>query len=142
MLLLTNGLLRVLLPQAVRLQELKFQMAVRDQIISEQRDVISNLWRILQATGLSKDQITDLARHEGILMQVGARSICFHVVIGRWSDVIAAGLAETCSACLLHGLDHLLLCHLASISCIILANHQASDDNSTTPHLDFTCRAS
>ena len=45
-------------------------MAIRDQIISEQRDVISNLWRILQATGISKQQIMDLARQEGILMQV------------------------------------------------------------------------
>ncbi|KAF8073085.1 KIN8B [Scenedesmus sp. PABB004] len=41
---------------AVRLQELKFQMAVRDQIITEQRDVIGNLWAVLGASGLSRQQ--------------------------------------------------------------------------------------
>jgi kinesin family protein 18/19 len=58
--------------QAVRLQELKFQMAVRDQIISEQRDVISNLWAILGASGLTRRQVMDIARTQGIVMQVGA----------------------------------------------------------------------
>ncbi|KIY99366.1 hypothetical protein MNEG_8594 [Monoraphidium neglectum] len=43
--------------QAVRLQELKFQMAVRDQIISEQREVISNVWRILGASGLTREEL-------------------------------------------------------------------------------------
>ncbi|KAF6258961.1 hypothetical protein COO60DRAFT_1058731 [Scenedesmus sp. NREL 46B-D3] len=55
--------------QAVRLQELKFQMAVRDQIISEQRDVISNLWAILGASGLTRRQVQDIARTQGIVMQ-------------------------------------------------------------------------
>jgi kinesin family protein 18/19 len=56
--------------QAVRLQELKFQMAVRDQIISEQRDVISNLWAILGASGLTRRQVMGIARAQGIVMQV------------------------------------------------------------------------
>lgn len=56
--------------QAVRLQELKFQMAVRDQIISEQRDVISNLWAILGASGLTRRQVLDIARAQGIVLQV------------------------------------------------------------------------
>lgn len=59
-----------LLRQAVRLQELKFQMAVRDQIINEQRDVISNLWQILGASGLSRQQVVDIARAQGIVLQV------------------------------------------------------------------------
>lgn len=54
--------------QAVRLQEIKFQMAVRDQIISEQRDVISNLWKIIEKSGVSKDRVMDIARDEGIIM--------------------------------------------------------------------------
>lgn len=55
--------------QAVRLQELKFQCAVRDQIITEQRDVIGNVWRILGASGLSREEVLAVARREGILMQ-------------------------------------------------------------------------
>lgn len=42
-------------------------MAVRDQIITEQRDVISNLWKILEATGLSREQVMDLAKRVGTL---------------------------------------------------------------------------
>jgi len=55
--------------QAVRLQELQFQMAVRDQVISEQRDVISNLWRVIEGVGLDKDQIQAVALEQGILME-------------------------------------------------------------------------
>jgi len=40
--------------QAIRLQELKFQMAVRDQIIFEQRAVISNLWKIINRSGMGQ----------------------------------------------------------------------------------------
>ncbi|GAX81643.1 hypothetical protein CEUSTIGMA_g9071.t1 [Chlamydomonas eustigma] len=54
--------------QAVRLQELKFQMAVRDQIIGEQREVIANLWRILDKSGIGRDRVLDIAKQEGIIM--------------------------------------------------------------------------
>ncbi|KAL6746359.1 P-loop containing nucleoside triphosphate hydrolase protein [Haematococcus lacustris] len=54
--------------QAVRLEELKFQMAVRDQVIGEQREVISNLWRIIDKSGLGKQRVIDIARSEGIIM--------------------------------------------------------------------------
>ncbi|GBF91733.1 kinesin [Raphidocelis subcapitata] len=53
--------------QAVRLQELKFQVAVRDQVIREQRDVIANVWRILTASGLTREAVLDIAHAEGIL---------------------------------------------------------------------------
>ncbi len=54
--------------QAVRVQELKFQMAVRDQIISEQREVISNLWRIIDKSGMGKHRVLEIAKQEGIIM--------------------------------------------------------------------------
>jgi hypothetical protein len=40
--------------QAIKLQELKFQMAVRDQIIFEQRAVITNLWKIINRSGIGQ----------------------------------------------------------------------------------------
>jgi hypothetical protein len=43
-------------PQALHLQELKFQMAVRDQIIGEQRQVIGNLWTIIDKSGMPREQ--------------------------------------------------------------------------------------
>ena len=54
--------------QAVQLQELKFQMAVRDQIIGEQRQVIANLWKILDKSGMGRDKVLDIAKQEGIIM--------------------------------------------------------------------------
>lgn len=55
--------------QAVRLQELQFQMAVRDQVINEQRDVISNLWRLIEGAGLNQQQIQAIALQQGILVE-------------------------------------------------------------------------
>lgn len=52
-------------PQAVRVQELRFQMAVRDQIISEQREVISNLWRIIDKSGLGRARVLEIAKQVG-----------------------------------------------------------------------------
>ncbi|GFR44052.1 hypothetical protein Agub_g5212, partial [Astrephomene gubernaculifera] len=54
--------------QSLHLQELKFQMAVRDQIISEQRQVIGNLWRIIEKSGLPREKVMAVAKAEGILM--------------------------------------------------------------------------
>ena len=51
-------------------------MAVRDQIISEQRDVISNLWQILGASGLTRQEVVDIARAEGIVLQVSRVRHC------------------------------------------------------------------
>ncbi|KAG2427248.1 hypothetical protein HXX76_012444 [Chlamydomonas incerta] len=54
--------------QALHLQELKFQMAVRDQIIGEQRQVIGNLWKIVDKSGLPRERVMDIAKAEGIIM--------------------------------------------------------------------------
>ena len=40
-------------------------MAVRDQIISEQREVISNLWKIVDKSGLGRAKVLDIARQVG-----------------------------------------------------------------------------
>ncbi|KAG2429201.1 hypothetical protein HYH02_014133 [Chlamydomonas schloesseri] len=54
--------------QALHLQELKFQMAVRDQIIGEQRQVIGNLWKIVDKSGLPRERVMEIAKAEGIIM--------------------------------------------------------------------------
>ncbi|KAG1677565.1 hypothetical protein FOA52_014463 [Chlamydomonas sp. UWO 241] len=48
--------------QAVRLQEVKFQMAVRDQVIGEQREVIANLWKILDKSGMGRERVLEIAK--------------------------------------------------------------------------------
>jgi len=37
-------------------------MAVRDQIIGEQRQVIANLWRILDKSGIGRERVLDIAK--------------------------------------------------------------------------------
>eukprot|EP00798_Chlamydomonas_sp_ICE-L_P001105 gene1105-3942_t len=54
--------------RAVRLQELNFQMAVRDQIISEQREVIGNLWKIIDRSRMGRSKVLEIAKQEGIIM--------------------------------------------------------------------------
>jgi hypothetical protein len=80
----------------VRLQELKFQMAVRDQIISEQRDVISNLWAILGASGLTRRQVMDIARAQGIVMQVSqcSRFPCRTFILAHYGGSVVVHLLE------------------------------------------------
>lgn len=50
-------------------QELQFQMAVRDQIISEQRTALSNLWTTVEAAGLGRDAVLEIAQEKGIFME-------------------------------------------------------------------------
>lgn len=41
-------------------------MAIRDQIISEQRNVIKNLWNVVEYSGVDKDIILETAQNEGM----------------------------------------------------------------------------
>ena len=41
-------------------------MAVRDQIISEQREVIANLWRILDKSGMGRTRVLEIAKQVGL----------------------------------------------------------------------------
>lgn len=42
-------------------------MAIRDQIITEQRNVIKNLWNVMEYSGLDKETILEIAQNEGSL---------------------------------------------------------------------------
>ena len=55
--------------QAVKLQEQQFQVAVRDQVIEEQRTAIANLWRVVEGAGLSREDIKAIALKQGTLLQ-------------------------------------------------------------------------
>ncbi|XP_021273661.1 kinesin-like protein KIN-8B isoform X3 [Herrania umbratica] len=49
--------------------ELQFEMAMRDQIIHNQREVQRNLWNLLMGLGLEEKQILDLAAKQGITIE-------------------------------------------------------------------------
>ncbi|CAK9863173.1 unnamed protein product [Sphagnum jensenii] len=55
--------------------ELQFQMAIRDQIISDQREALSNLWSVLECSGLNHDQILEIAAQQGIMIEEGMPSV-------------------------------------------------------------------
>ncbi|GKU98736.1 hypothetical protein SLEP1_g11693 [Rubroshorea leprosula] len=49
--------------------ELQFEMAMRDQIIHNQREAQRNLWNLLMGLGLDEKQIMDLAAKQGITIE-------------------------------------------------------------------------
>ncbi|BBN02137.1 kinesin family member 19 [Marchantia polymorpha subsp. ruderalis] len=51
--------------------ELQFQMAVRDQIIHDQREALNNLWLVLECSGLNRNQILKIAAQQGIMIEEG-----------------------------------------------------------------------
>ncbi len=48
-------------------------MAVRDQIIGEQREVISNLWRIIDKSGMGRQRVLEIARQVRVGGGMGER---------------------------------------------------------------------
>jgi len=65
--------------QGMTNMELQFQMAIRDQIIHDQREALSNLWLVLECSGLNHDQILEIAAQQGIMIEEGIMP----VVAGR-----------------------------------------------------------
>lgn len=59
--------------------ELQFQMAIRDQIIHDQREALNNLWLVLECSGLKHEQIAEIAAQQGIMIEEGIMP----VVAGR-----------------------------------------------------------
>lgn len=49
--------------------ELQFEMAMRDQVIHNQREALRNLWNMLLGLGLEQKQIMDLAARQGIVIE-------------------------------------------------------------------------
>ncbi|KAL6961243.1 Kinesin-like protein KIN-8B [Sarracenia purpurea var. burkii] len=49
--------------------ELQFEIAMRDQVIYNQREVYRNLWNLLMALGLDENQIFELAAKQGITIE-------------------------------------------------------------------------
>ncbi|KAI5325078.1 PREDICTED: kinesin [Prunus dulcis] len=49
--------------------ELQFEMAMRDQVINNQREALRNMWDLLMGLGLDERQIMDLASKKGITIE-------------------------------------------------------------------------
>ncbi|XP_010271540.1 PREDICTED: kinesin-like protein KIN-8B isoform X2 [Nelumbo nucifera] len=49
--------------------ELQFQMAMRDQVIHNQREAQRNLWNLIMGLGLDQKQIMELASKQGIIIE-------------------------------------------------------------------------
>ncbi|ONK74518.1 uncharacterized protein A4U43_C03F7200 [Asparagus officinalis] len=49
--------------------ELQFEMAMRDQVIHNQREALRNLWNMLLGLGLKQKQIMDLAARQGVTIE-------------------------------------------------------------------------
>ena len=49
--------------------ELQFEMAMRDQVIHNQREIVRNMWDLLMGLGLDERRILDLAATRGITIE-------------------------------------------------------------------------
>ncbi|XP_058069556.1 kinesin-like protein KIN-8B isoform X2 [Magnolia sinica] len=49
--------------------ELQFEMAIRDQVINNQREAQRNLWNLIMGLGLDQKQIMELAAKQGIIIE-------------------------------------------------------------------------
>ncbi|URE07700.1 kinesin motor domain containing protein [Musa troglodytarum] len=49
--------------------ELQFEMAMRDQVIHDQREAMRKLWNVLLGLGLDQQQVMDLAAKQGIKIE-------------------------------------------------------------------------
>lgn len=49
--------------------ELQFEMAMRDQVIYNQREAQRNLWNLIMGLGLNQKQIMELAARQGITIE-------------------------------------------------------------------------
>lgn len=49
--------------------ELQFEMAMRDQVIHNQREALRNLWNLLSGLGLNQKHVMDLAAKQGITIE-------------------------------------------------------------------------
>lgn len=49
--------------------ELQLEMAMRDQVIHNQREALKNLWNLLMGLGLDEKQILHLAAQQGLTIE-------------------------------------------------------------------------
>lgn len=49
--------------------ELQFEMALRDQVIHNQRETQRNLWKLLMTSGIDEKRLLDLASKQGITIE-------------------------------------------------------------------------
>ncbi|KAH7281365.1 hypothetical protein KP509_36G043700 [Ceratopteris richardii] len=83
--------------------ELQFQIAVRDQIIENQKEVLGNLWAVLKGSGLQQRQILELASRQGFTIEGWGRPSSTdcksHRSVGSTflKDSSKSGSCENCS---------------------------------------------
>lgn len=53
--------------------ELQIEMAMRDQVIHNQREALRNLWNMLCSLGLDQKQIAELASTQGLTIEGGQK---------------------------------------------------------------------
>ncbi|KAI5056588.1 hypothetical protein GOP47_0028406 [Adiantum capillus-veneris] len=82
--------------------ELQFQIAVRDQIIDNQKEVLGNLWGVLKGSGLPQRQILELASRQGFTIEgwgtpSSANCKSFSVGSPFLKETPKRGSCETCT---------------------------------------------
>ncbi|KAK4346717.1 hypothetical protein RND71_033056 [Anisodus tanguticus] len=71
--------------------ELQFEIAMRDQIIHNQREAQKNLWNLILSLGLDEKQITDLALKQGITIEDWTMNAEIQLSDRRQSPITGSG---------------------------------------------------
>lgn len=74
--------------------ELQFEMAMRDQVIHNQREALKNMWNLLMGLGLDERQILDLAAKQGITIEDWTVTPHLGLSDGKQSPNLASGRLE------------------------------------------------
>ncbi|KAF7809981.1 kinesin-like protein KIN-8B [Senna tora] len=70
--------------------ELQFEMAMRDQVIHNQRKAMKDLWNLLVGLGLDERQVVELAAKQGLMIEDWMTS-CLHLSRQKMSPNLACG---------------------------------------------------
>ncbi|KAM1196415.1 hypothetical protein ACFX13_023356 [Malus domestica] len=86
--------------------ELQFEMAMRDQVINNQREALRNMWDLLMGLGLDERQIMDFASNKGITIEEDSTTTPLLGLSAReQSPDLDSGKYASLGPC--HGMGHL-----------------------------------
>ena len=119
--------------QGIANTELQFEMAMRDQVIHNQREALRNLWNLLMGLGLDERQISDIAAKQGITIEDWTVTPYLGLSDRKGSPNLAYGRFEPFGYCPYMG-------HSYSTTSCMFRNFQDFGSRSfSRGHLDSAC---
>lgn len=113
--------------------ELQFEMAMRDQVILNQREALRNLWNLLMGSGLDERQILELAAKQGITIEDWAVTPYLGLSDRKQSPNLPYGRFEP------FGYSPYMARSYSTTSCIVQNCQDFGSRSFSRGHCDSTC---